>query len=120
MLVKRLIIDVALEWELDGDLLLSDMGQDLGIMDGVINGAISISAVQFTLRLCELVFLNYEGLNYPASDPLRTPRLSGLSTRVAHYDLLNLMKFFQLHQKEKTALGEILGTLDPHDIVRSG
>ncbi|RZC66788.1 hypothetical protein C5167_010478 [Papaver somniferum] len=42
-------IDVALEREVDGDLLLSDMGQDLGFMDGVINGAISISAVQFLM-----------------------------------------------------------------------
>ncbi|KAI3944862.1 hypothetical protein MKW92_022530, partial [Papaver armeniacum] len=46
--VPRLLldIDVALEWEVDGDLLLSDMGQDLGFVDGVINGAISISAAQ--------------------------------------------------------------------------
>ncbi|XP_026401102.1 18S rRNA (guanine-N(7))-methyltransferase RID2-like isoform X2 [Papaver somniferum] len=41
------IIDVALEREVEGDLLLSDMGQDMGFMDGVINGAISISVVQW-------------------------------------------------------------------------
>ncbi|RZC75198.1 hypothetical protein C5167_050672 [Papaver somniferum] len=42
-------IDVALEREVDGDLLLSDMGQDLGFIDGVINGDISISGVQVIL-----------------------------------------------------------------------
>ncbi|KAF6145357.1 hypothetical protein GIB67_016818 [Kingdonia uniflora] len=40
------MLDVALEREVEGDLLLSDMGQGLGFRDGVIDGAISISAVQ--------------------------------------------------------------------------
>ncbi|GAU35240.1 hypothetical protein TSUD_205160, partial [Trifolium subterraneum] len=40
-------IDIALEREVEGDLLLSDMGQGLGIRPGVIDGAISISAVQW-------------------------------------------------------------------------
>ncbi|KAF6135301.1 hypothetical protein GIB67_007987 [Kingdonia uniflora] len=40
------ILDVALEWEVEGDLLLCDMGQGLSLRDGVIDGAISISAFQ--------------------------------------------------------------------------
>ncbi|CAN6252909.1 unnamed protein product [Urochloa humidicola] len=39
--------DVALERETEGDLLLADMGQGLGLRPGVIDGAISISAVQW-------------------------------------------------------------------------
>ncbi|XP_039689691.1 18S rRNA (guanine-N(7))-methyltransferase RID2 isoform X1 [Medicago truncatula] len=38
---------IALEREVEGDLLLSDMGQGLGLRPGVIDGAISISAVQW-------------------------------------------------------------------------
>ncbi|RZC68938.1 hypothetical protein C5167_032037 [Papaver somniferum] len=49
------IIDVALEREVEGDLLLSDMGQDMGFMDGVINGAISISVVQVGILLTSYV-----------------------------------------------------------------
>ncbi|MCL7051262.1 hypothetical protein MKW94_006311, partial [Papaver nudicaule] len=41
------MLDVALEREAEGDLLLSDMGQGLGFRDEVIDGAISISAVQW-------------------------------------------------------------------------
>ncbi|KAI3945347.1 hypothetical protein MKW92_029357 [Papaver armeniacum] len=41
------MLNVALEREVEGDLLLSDMGQGLGFRDGVIDGAISISAVQW-------------------------------------------------------------------------
>ncbi|KAL5186917.1 Vacuolar-sorting receptor 1 [Glycine soja] len=37
---------VAVEREVEGDLLLGDMGQGLGICPGVLDGAISISAVQ--------------------------------------------------------------------------
>ncbi|XP_031374582.1 18S rRNA (guanine-N(7))-methyltransferase RID2-like isoform X1 [Punica granatum] len=41
------ILDIALEREAEGDLLLGDMGQGLGLRPGVIDGAISISAVQW-------------------------------------------------------------------------
>lgn len=41
------MLDVALEREAEGDLLLGDMGQGLGVRPGVIDGAISISAVQW-------------------------------------------------------------------------
>ncbi|KAL5999230.1 hypothetical protein ACLOJK_040680 [Asimina triloba] len=46
--IPRLLldIDVALEREADGDLLLGDMGQGLCVRPGVFDGAISISAVQ--------------------------------------------------------------------------
>lgn len=45
--ISRSMLDVALERETDGDLILADMGQGLGIRPGVIDGAISISAVQW-------------------------------------------------------------------------
>ncbi|XP_068640302.1 18S rRNA (guanine-N(7))-methyltransferase RID2 isoform X2 [Aristolochia californica] len=38
---------LTLEREVDGDLLLADMGQGLGLRPGVFDGAISISAVQW-------------------------------------------------------------------------
>ncbi|KEH32546.1 S-adenosyl-L-methionine-dependent methyltransferase [Medicago truncatula] len=41
------MLNIALEREVEGDLLLSDMGQGLGLRPGVIDGAISISAVQW-------------------------------------------------------------------------
>ncbi|KAK0592960.1 hypothetical protein LWI29_028270 [Acer saccharum] len=41
------MLDIALEREAEGDLLLKDMGQGLGLRSGVIDGAISISAVQW-------------------------------------------------------------------------
>ncbi|KAK7269260.1 hypothetical protein RIF29_21981 [Crotalaria pallida] len=41
------MLNIALEREVDGDLLLADMGQGLGLRPGVIDGAISISAVQW-------------------------------------------------------------------------
>ncbi|OVA11751.1 Methyltransferase type 11 [Macleaya cordata] len=44
--ISQSMLNVALEREVEGDLLLSDMGQGLGFRDGVIDGAISISAVQ--------------------------------------------------------------------------
>nr|AFK38391.1 unknown [Lotus japonicus] len=40
------MLNVALEREVEGDLLVGDMGQGLGLRPGVIDGAISISAVQ--------------------------------------------------------------------------
>ncbi|KAK6153213.1 hypothetical protein DH2020_012852 [Rehmannia glutinosa] len=40
------MLDIALEREASGDLILGDMGQGLGLRPGVIDGAISISAVQ--------------------------------------------------------------------------
>ncbi|KAK9287007.1 hypothetical protein L1049_015415 [Liquidambar formosana] len=45
--ISHSMLDVALEREVEGDLLLGDMGQGLGIRPGVIDGAISISAVQW-------------------------------------------------------------------------
>ncbi|CAK9326028.1 unnamed protein product [Citrullus colocynthis] len=45
--ISQSMLNVALERETDGDLLLGDMGQGLGIRPGVIDGAISISAVQW-------------------------------------------------------------------------
>ncbi|CAK9164567.1 unnamed protein product [Ilex paraguariensis] len=47
--VPRLLIDIgiALEREVEGDLMLADMGQDEGFRPGVIDGAINISAVQW-------------------------------------------------------------------------
>ncbi|KAM0939359.1 putative methyltransferase type 11, 18S rRNA (guanine(1575)-N(7))-methyltransferase Bud23 [Dioscorea sansibarensis] len=41
------MLNVALDREVDGDLLLADMGQGLGLRPGVLDGAISISAVQW-------------------------------------------------------------------------
>ncbi|KAJ9548374.1 hypothetical protein OSB04_020917 [Centaurea solstitialis] len=45
--ISRSMLDIALERETDGDLILGDMGQGLGIRPGLIDGAISISAVQW-------------------------------------------------------------------------
>ncbi|KAL6191738.1 hypothetical protein ACLB2K_038128 [Fragaria x ananassa] len=45
--ISHSMLDVALENEVKGDLLLADMGQGLGLRSGVIDGAISISAVQW-------------------------------------------------------------------------
>ncbi|KAI5681586.1 hypothetical protein M9H77_02814 [Catharanthus roseus] len=44
--ISQSMLDVALEREAEGDLILADMGQGLGIRPGVLDGAISISAVQ--------------------------------------------------------------------------
>ncbi|KAE8667015.1 putative 18S rRNA (guanine-N(7))-methyltransferase [Hibiscus syriacus] len=41
------MLNVALQNEVEGDLLLGDMGQGLGLRPGVVDGAISISAVQW-------------------------------------------------------------------------
>eukprot|EP00775_Hariotina_reticulata_P003794 gene3794-4052_t len=41
------MLDVAVEREVEGDVLLSDMGQGLPLRQGVFDGAISISAVQW-------------------------------------------------------------------------
>ncbi|KAK4835268.1 hypothetical protein QYF36_007682 [Acer negundo] len=41
------MLDIALEREAEGDLLLKDMGQGLGLRSGMIDGVISISAVQW-------------------------------------------------------------------------
>ncbi|XP_057980592.1 18S rRNA (guanine-N(7))-methyltransferase RID2 [Malania oleifera] len=45
--ISQSMLDVALEREVEGDLLLSDMGQGLGLRPGVVDGVISISAVQW-------------------------------------------------------------------------
>ncbi|XP_024543963.1 18S rRNA (guanine-N(7))-methyltransferase RID2 isoform X1 [Selaginella moellendorffii] len=45
--ISQSMLEVALEREADGDLLLGDIGQGLGLRPGVFDGAISISAVQW-------------------------------------------------------------------------
>lgn len=45
--VSPSMLDVALDREVDGDVMLADMGQGLGLRPGSIDGAISISAVQW-------------------------------------------------------------------------
>ncbi|KAK8471077.1 hypothetical protein PHAVU_003G141775 [Phaseolus vulgaris] len=45
--ISASMLNVALEREVEGDLVLGDMGQGLGVRPGVIDGAISISAVQW-------------------------------------------------------------------------
>ncbi|TYH56537.1 hypothetical protein ES332_D08G025800v1 [Gossypium tomentosum] len=45
--ISESMLNVALQNEVEGDLLLGDMGQGLGLRPGVIDGAISISAVQW-------------------------------------------------------------------------
>lgn len=45
--ISASMLNVALEREVEGDLLLGDMGQGLGLRPGVIDGVISISAVQW-------------------------------------------------------------------------
>ncbi|XP_031474395.1 18S rRNA (guanine-N(7))-methyltransferase RID2 [Nymphaea colorata] len=45
--ISQSMLDIALERETEGDLLLSDVGQGLGLRHGVIDGAISISAIQW-------------------------------------------------------------------------
>ncbi|CAI9786571.1 unnamed protein product [Fraxinus pennsylvanica] len=44
--MSQSMLDVALEREVEGDLVLGDMGPGPGLRPGVIDGAISISAVQ--------------------------------------------------------------------------
>lgn len=46
------MLDVALEREVEGDLLLGDLGHGLPLRAGTFDGAISISAVQW---LCNAV-----------------------------------------------------------------
>lgn len=45
--VSQSMLNIALEREVEGDLLLGDMGQGLALRPGIIDGAISISAVQW-------------------------------------------------------------------------
>lgn len=45
--ISESMLNIASERDVDGDLLLGDMGQGLGLRPGVIDGAISISAVQW-------------------------------------------------------------------------
>ncbi|XP_030507341.2 18S rRNA (guanine-N(7))-methyltransferase RID2-like isoform X1 [Cannabis sativa] len=45
--ISNSMLNVALEREVEGDLLLADMGQGLGFRSGLIDGAISISAIQW-------------------------------------------------------------------------
>ncbi|KAL2960845.1 hypothetical protein AAZX31_17G058900 [Glycine max] len=45
--ISASMLNVAVEREVEGDLLLGDMGQGIGIRPGVMDGAISISAVQW-------------------------------------------------------------------------
>eukprot|EP01097_Dermamoeba_algensis_P006481 TRINITY_DN405_c0_g3_i1.p1 TRINITY_DN405_c0_g3~~TRINITY_DN405_c0_g3_i1.p1 ORF type:complete len:292 (-),score=48.32 TRINITY_DN405_c0_g3_i1:80-955(-) len=45
--ISPAMLDVALEKEVDGDLLLSDMGEGLYFRPGIFDGAVSISALQW-------------------------------------------------------------------------
>ncbi|KAI4344438.1 hypothetical protein L6164_011667 [Bauhinia variegata] len=45
--ISQSMLNIAVEREVEGDLLLGNMGQGLGVRSGVIDGAISISAVQW-------------------------------------------------------------------------
>uniref|UniRef100_A0A161ZX98 Methyltransferase type 11 domain-containing protein n=1 Tax=Daucus carota subsp. sativus TaxID=79200 RepID=A0A161ZX98_DAUCS len=45
--ISESMLNIAREREVEGDLILGDMGQGLGLRPGVIDGAISISAVQW-------------------------------------------------------------------------
>ncbi|MCD7453917.1 hypothetical protein HAX54_022673 [Datura stramonium] len=45
--ISESMLDIALEREVEGDLILGDMGQGLGLRSGILDGAISISAVQW-------------------------------------------------------------------------
>ncbi|GAA0138451.1 methyltransferase [Lithospermum erythrorhizon] len=45
--ISQSMLDVAVEREVEGDLILGDMGQGLALRPGVVDGAISISAVQW-------------------------------------------------------------------------
>ncbi|KAH8519325.1 hypothetical protein Peur_038276 [Populus x canadensis] len=45
--VSQSMLNIASEREVEGDLLLGDMGQGLALRPGIIDGAISISAVQW-------------------------------------------------------------------------
>ncbi|CAN1811326.1 18S rRNA (guanine-N(7))-methyltransferase RID2 [Linum perenne] len=45
--ISESMLDIAVEREVDGDLMLHDMGQGLPFRPGTIDGAISISAVQW-------------------------------------------------------------------------
>ncbi|WCJ34008.1 18S rRNA (guanine-N(7))-methyltransferase RID2 [Euphorbia peplus] len=45
--ISESMLNIAVEREVEGDLLLGDMGQGLALRSGVIDGAISISAVQW-------------------------------------------------------------------------
>ena len=52
--ISPAMLDVALEREVEGDLLLGDLGHGLPLRAGTFDGAISISAVQW---LCNAVCL---------------------------------------------------------------
>ncbi|XP_047336566.1 18S rRNA (guanine-N(7))-methyltransferase RID2-like [Impatiens glandulifera] len=45
--ISQSMLNVALEREVEGDLVLADMGVGLGLRNGILDGAISISAVQW-------------------------------------------------------------------------
>eukprot|EP00246_Nothoceros_aenigmaticus_P017513 TRINITY_DN8603_c0_g2_i1.p1 TRINITY_DN8603_c0_g2~~TRINITY_DN8603_c0_g2_i1.p1 ORF type:complete len:291 (-),score=63.27 TRINITY_DN8603_c0_g2_i1:108-980(-) len=45
--ISQAMLDISLERDVKGDLIQSDMGQGLGFRDGIIDGAISISALQW-------------------------------------------------------------------------
>ena len=50
--ISQAMLDVAVEREVEGDLCLHDLGHGLPIRPGTVDGAISISAVQW---LCNAV-----------------------------------------------------------------
>ncbi|XP_019197762.1 PREDICTED: probable 18S rRNA (guanine-N(7))-methyltransferase [Ipomoea nil] len=45
--ISESMLDIAVEREVEGDLILGDMGQGLGLRPGVVDGAIGISSIQW-------------------------------------------------------------------------
>ncbi|KAM1045727.1 hypothetical protein ACFXTH_022003 [Malus domestica] len=74
--ISHSVLDVALENEVDDDLLLRDMGQSLGFRSGVIDGAISISAAACS------------DPDYPPQPaPPKVPHPSPISHSITHHSL---------------------------------
>ncbi|CAI0427812.1 unnamed protein product [Linum tenue] len=68
------MLDIAVEREVEGDLMLHDMGQGLPFRPGTIDGAISISAVQRELILKAAMQAGFAGgvvVDYPHSTKSR-------------------------------------------------
>ncbi|CAN1326536.1 18S rRNA (guanine-N(7))-methyltransferase RID2 [Linum perenne] len=72
--ISESMLDIAVEREVDGDLMLHDMGQGLPFRPGTIDGAISISAVQRELILRAAMQAGFAGgvvVDYPHSTKSR-------------------------------------------------
>ncbi|KAL6509706.1 hypothetical protein OROGR_023016 [Orobanche gracilis] len=84
------MLNIALEREVDGDLILGDMGQGLGLRPGVIDGAISISAVQ----PC-----SYENYSQLLQNPVRLWLCN--ADKSSHEPRLRLKAFFGTRQRKE-------------------